>query len=464
MVTMESRPTIAHPTNSDYPDSSQRPQRPQYPHSSEWRPGREPNLPSELTDYIIDHLYDDAQTLRQCSLVCRAWLPSSSLHLFRSLSWPPCYHAWWGWNSRRCKCLTIYQTSFLQGLYAFCVQSPRVQAYVRQLKIACHWSVVDSDWGRTDYNVRISMRELLNVLDLLPSLQELDIDRLSFRREQEPLRGSRTRSLAKLTLSQPSPATAPITDINHIVGFLCLFDSISMLVLGPLWGGTLSDVTPLRSPPRRVRVGTVEVQRGTPLAVSQYLHLLQVAVDIEHLTALVVGGPWGSVSSSGAFQAFLRLATTLSSLTLHAPAPSFLLDVDSISLVTLRKLTVINRGFHDGVVRILGTGIGHSWSATIEPLLHARLYGVEELEIVFAIGLFYRPGITHCGVEDVLEFIDWSLLDSVVQSYKSVTLVLEVGAVSQLLLGNVDRRKMVEKIMKDCLSTRVHDVLQLIIC
>lgn len=458
MVSIESyRPTIAHPTN---PDSSRRPQ---YPHSSEWRPEREPSLPSELTDYIIDHLHDDAQTLRQCSLVCRAWLPSSSLHLFRSLSWPPCYHAWWGWNSRRCKCVTIYQASFLQGLYAFCVQSPRVQAYVRELKIACHWSIVDPDWGRTDYNVRISMRELLDVLDLLPSLQELDIDRLSFRREQEPLRGSRIRNLTKLTLSQPSPATAPVADINQIVDFLCLFDNISVLVLGPLWGGTLTDGTPLRSPPRRVRVGTIEVQRGTPLAVSQYLHLLRVTVNIEHLTALLVGGPWGSVSSSGAFQAFLRLATTLSSLTLHAPAPSFLLNVDSISFATLRKLTVINRGFNDGVVRILGTGVGHSWSATIEPLLHPRLYGVEELEIVFAIGLFYKPGTTHCRVEDVLEFIDWSLLESVVQSYKSVRLVLEVSIVSQLLSGNVDRRKVVEKVTKDCLSTRVHDVLQLVI-
>ncbi|KAF5346298.1 hypothetical protein D9758_011487 [Tetrapyrgos nigripes] len=42
-------------------------------------------VPQELVDYIIDHLYHDTQTLRNCSLVCRAWLPSSRLHLFNKV-------------------------------------------------------------------------------------------------------------------------------------------------------------------------------------------------------------------------------------------------------------------------------------------------------------------------------------------------------------------------------------------
>ncbi|KAF7305347.1 APH domain-containing protein [Mycena chlorophos] len=42
----------------------------------------EPRLPSETHDLIIDHLHDDVPTLRQCSLVCKAWLPAARLHIF----------------------------------------------------------------------------------------------------------------------------------------------------------------------------------------------------------------------------------------------------------------------------------------------------------------------------------------------------------------------------------------------
>ncbi|ESK88748.1 hypothetical protein Moror_1265 [Moniliophthora roreri MCA 2997] len=42
-------------------------------------------LPQELVDQIIDHLHNDVQSLRSCSTVCRAWLPSSRLHLFSKI-------------------------------------------------------------------------------------------------------------------------------------------------------------------------------------------------------------------------------------------------------------------------------------------------------------------------------------------------------------------------------------------
>jgi len=45
-----------------------------------------PYLPQELVDYIIDHLHDDRLTLNNCSLVSRAWLPTSRLHLFAKVS------------------------------------------------------------------------------------------------------------------------------------------------------------------------------------------------------------------------------------------------------------------------------------------------------------------------------------------------------------------------------------------
>ncbi|KAF7333421.1 APH domain-containing protein [Mycena venus] len=35
-----------------------------------------------INDIIIDHLHDDVSTLRQCSLVCKEWLPAARFHIF----------------------------------------------------------------------------------------------------------------------------------------------------------------------------------------------------------------------------------------------------------------------------------------------------------------------------------------------------------------------------------------------
>ncbi|KAJ7487354.1 hypothetical protein B0H11DRAFT_1116695 [Mycena galericulata] len=41
-------------------------------------------VPSELHDYIIDHLHNDRRSLCVCSLVCKAWYGPSVYHLFRN--------------------------------------------------------------------------------------------------------------------------------------------------------------------------------------------------------------------------------------------------------------------------------------------------------------------------------------------------------------------------------------------
>ncbi|KAI0748638.1 hypothetical protein C8Q80DRAFT_1172914 [Daedaleopsis nitida] len=42
-------------------------------------------IPPELCDQTIDHLWDDLEALRACSLACKDWLPSSRFHLFRNV-------------------------------------------------------------------------------------------------------------------------------------------------------------------------------------------------------------------------------------------------------------------------------------------------------------------------------------------------------------------------------------------
>ena len=40
---------------------------------------------TETEENIIDHLWDDVQALRSCSLTCRAWLPRSRFHLLYAI-------------------------------------------------------------------------------------------------------------------------------------------------------------------------------------------------------------------------------------------------------------------------------------------------------------------------------------------------------------------------------------------
>jgi hypothetical protein len=49
-----------------------------------------PRLPAELTDIIVDFLYDDDEGLANCSLVCKEWLPVARYHIvkeFRLYAW-----------------------------------------------------------------------------------------------------------------------------------------------------------------------------------------------------------------------------------------------------------------------------------------------------------------------------------------------------------------------------------------
>ncbi|EMD42170.1 hypothetical protein CERSUDRAFT_79767 [Gelatoporia subvermispora B] len=45
-----------------------------------------PNIPPELSDYIVDFLYNDPASLRACSLTCRAWVPTARLHLLEKVT------------------------------------------------------------------------------------------------------------------------------------------------------------------------------------------------------------------------------------------------------------------------------------------------------------------------------------------------------------------------------------------
>ncbi|OBZ69186.1 hypothetical protein A0H81_10953 [Grifola frondosa] len=92
-----------------------------------WFSTMSPTLPPELFDETIDHLWDDSTALQACSLTCRAWLPSSRLHLFRTVRLR---------NADDCTRFTALLTAV-----------PSVGHYVRKLSLSAEYDGVDSEGG-----------------------------------------------------------------------------------------------------------------------------------------------------------------------------------------------------------------------------------------------------------------------------------------------------------------------------
>ncbi|OCH87113.1 hypothetical protein OBBRIDRAFT_691512, partial [Obba rivulosa] len=71
-------------------------------------------MPPELNDMVIDYLHDDFDSLKNCSLTCRAWLPACRMHLFRRMT---------------CK------KSPLHAITKFIHCSPHLGPYVKELRV-----------------------------------------------------------------------------------------------------------------------------------------------------------------------------------------------------------------------------------------------------------------------------------------------------------------------------------------
>ena len=55
-----------------------------------------PHLPAEMLDRVVDHLYDTKDTLRNCCLVSKSWVPRTRTHLFADISFltEGCLESW----------------------------------------------------------------------------------------------------------------------------------------------------------------------------------------------------------------------------------------------------------------------------------------------------------------------------------------------------------------------------------
>ncbi|GJE95352.1 hypothetical protein PsYK624_115360 [Phanerochaete sordida] len=142
-------------------------------------------LPAELLDCVIDEMQDDASSLRACSLVCKAWLPRTSAHLFKSLSAHfsvETYDQPDPWKA----------PSF--GFHAPIISSARVAAHVQVLRITiCPSTVAD----------------VAAIVVQLPQLRSLSVGG---------------------TLMTTAPSLPPPPSSGRHIGYLCVYQACADVI------------------------------------------------------------------------------------------------------------------------------------------------------------------------------------------------------------------------------------------
>ncbi|KAI0652271.1 hypothetical protein C8Q79DRAFT_922770 [Trametes meyenii] len=112
-----------------------------------------PQVPLELSDYIIDFLHKDARALAACSQVCRAWTPAARFHLYRAVS--------------------LQDHTFASSFQRLLNGSPDLGRYVRELTVAKFVGVADM-FVPPKYPASVE-QSLPRVLSHLPHLRSLTL-------------------------------------------------------------------------------------------------------------------------------------------------------------------------------------------------------------------------------------------------------------------------------------------------
>ncbi|PCH37694.1 hypothetical protein WOLCODRAFT_95650 [Wolfiporia cocos MD-104 SS10] len=102
-------------------------------------------LPPELWDETIDHLWDDPKALTACALTCRDWVPSSRLHLFRTVR--------------------IQSAKHCARFAALLADRPEIAPCVRRFTISAEYAGIDSHGEPKEDDEWVD-----NVADIVPLL------------------------------------------------------------------------------------------------------------------------------------------------------------------------------------------------------------------------------------------------------------------------------------------------------
>ncbi|KAI1793949.1 hypothetical protein LXA43DRAFT_1092308 [Ganoderma leucocontextum] len=184
-------------------------------------------VPHELSDYIIDFLYDDPQSLRACASTCNAWAPASRFHLFRTVSL----------NSANST------TAFRRLLDS----SPNLGLYVHDLAVAKLTHVVTISLpDEALEELRPAQNTLPSILAHSPNLQTLSLSHADLKCFVD------IRMLAHPTVSSLTVSYCQFADLADVADLVSSFPSLASLSMSGLtWKDEARTPTPARLPSLR---------------------------------------------------------------------------------------------------------------------------------------------------------------------------------------------------------------------
>lgn len=377
------------------------------------------HFPQELLEMIFNHVSDDKRTLRQCSLVCKAWVSAASSDLFRQLWWPPCQYHWdppeLTNESYRVWCCECHELGI--ATFAACAQalssSSRVSVATRELILSSQRhtrSVFSSE--------PLSLETLESILCLLPGLRSLDLCNTLVQVASLPEEAKRGRHTLH-TLQFDIGSDSRRHNVNELCHTLALFQSISHLELFPSDGRSDAfepdDTLPLLPDcdlTHAVAVRSVHILASSGMAFpTRFCHALQAHIDPATLTTLRV-----NENLSRDLVSLAQAATNLHSLDYYANPES---DLPS-PVSQLRVLRIHSFVFLDCSL----PPTGH-WTRMTQNVERMAAPNVAQLRLPLRFGLM---AYTLQDLEWWLTAMDWARLEKALQRYEALeSLQIEVG-------------------------------------
>lgn len=374
-----------------------------------------PTLPEEILEMIGTWLSDDKNTLRQCSLVCKDWLPRSSAHLFRTLCFPNCL---WHWSdvdvaiagtaaaAAHPSCAT--QKGFCD-LLNFIRSSERIRGSVRDLKLtAVRYSPHSGsdDIEGLDPEV-LPLHIFFDIANAFPRLTSVTFSQcMPTHDELDP---SPRYPEGKLLSVESVALDVEYTDA---LLYLACFERINTLNIRNF--NEIPDTPPLRLPatPGKLKVSTLNLHDGhdcfTLLDESIILVSLPYLIDMESIRAYKT-----DYSSTPESDTFIKCLRNLESLTLPLDKEPLALAVPE-HLHTL-KLTHVYHHEQDTSPDAL--------ASLVRALKHFAQDTVQELCIALrlTLGARYRSGAHGDDARaQLVGQLDWTSLRRALQAYPSL--------------------------------------------
>ena len=205
-----------------------------------------PDLPSEILDLITDFLYDEPETLRQCCLVSKSWIPRTRKHIFTTVA----FH-------------TDYDLQAWKKAFQDPSKSPA--HYTQDLAIWCPGTITEADGADGGWIPTFSRLVRLKVQGPWGSHDGSGLDLAPFRKVPSTLK-------SLLVTSFPFP----LSQFFNLIGSLPLLEDLSLV-------GSVDHINdydpdpytfvPSSSPPPFTGLPDLRLNEGNEDAANQLLNM-----------------------------------------------------------------------------------------------------------------------------------------------------------------------------------------------